>query len=343
MIEKRNSLTNVPVYINFFNRPDTLKKVFEAVQKARPCFLYLSCDGAREGNSADLEKISQCQRIVSNIDWECEVIRDYSDKNLGCGMRMFSGISSAFKYVDRLIILEDDCVPNQSFFTFCEEVLERYKDDQRINMISGMNHLGAYENTKYSYLFAKTGSCWGWATWTRAWDNVEYDMPFMVEPETLKLLSKAVTPKGYGDYLINLGKSRYHDYLAGNKLSAWTFQHGMSIHLNSQLIIVPRENLITNVGLAADSTHAVNSIKKLPKATQGLFNMETYDINLPLKHPRYIIENVDYAEKVGKIMGGHRFFRKIEGYARQIIFAEKGDFSKLWRKLLIKLHIMKSK
>lgn len=327
-----------PVMMLFFNRPNSLKKVFEAVKEARPEKLFLVQDGARIGKG-DEGLIEQCRKVVSDIDWDCEVYRNYSEENMGCGMRMYSGISWCFESVDRLIILEDDCVPNQSFFQFCDEILEKYKNDERINMISGMNHMGVYENTQYSYMFAKTGSCWGWATWRRAWKNVEYAMPFMEDEEALRLISGAVTPKGYGDYLVKLGKERYKEYKSGNKLSAWTYQHGMSIHLNSQLIIVPTKNLITNVGLTENSTHAVSSLKKLPHATQKLFMMKTYSLEFPLKHPKYMIENVEYAKQVGKILGGNKYGRMIEGYIRRIVFAEKGDYAMLSRKLCKKLRI----
>lgn len=325
---------NVPVYLNFFNRPETFKLVFDAVKKARPSKLFLSCDGARTGNKDDEKNMAACQKIAEDIDWECEVYKNYSEDNLGCGMRMYSGISWAFEYVDRLIVLEDDCVPSQDFFPFCEELLEKYKGDQRINMICGMNNIGKWEKNNTSYFFAKTGSCWGWATWKRAWENVEYDMPYIKDKNTRRLLRKSVVPKGYGDYLLQLGDSRYREYTEKGKLTAWTFQHGMSIWLNSQLIIVPARNMITNIGLSVESTHATNNIKKLPKATQKLFNMQTYKTEFPLKHPKYIIDDAEFAEEVGKVMGSgmHKYLHRIEGICRGIVFYEKGDLKKFINK-----------
>lgn len=322
---------NVPVYLNFFNRPDTFQYVFEAVREAKPSVLFLSCDGARENRSDDIDNIKKCQKIAENIDWECKVYKNYSDKNLGCGMRMYSGISWAFKYVDRLIILEDDCVPSQDCFHFFYEILEKYKDDMRINMVSGMNNLGVWGKNKTSYFFAKTGSCWGWATWKRAWINVEYDMPYMQDENTRRLLKNAVTPKGYGDYLLHLGDNRYKEYTRKGKLSAWTFQHGMSIWLNSQLIIVPEKNMITNIGLTGETTHATNNIKKLPRATQRLFNMKTYGMDFPLIHPKYVIADEEYAKEMGKVMGSgiYKYLHRLEGIVRRTIYYEKGDLKKI--------------
>lgn len=322
---------NVPVYLNFFNRPDTFQYVFESVRKAKPSMLFLSCDGAREGHSDDVGNIKKCQEIAENIDWECSVYKNYSDRNLGCGMRMYSGISWAFEYVDRLIILEDDCVPTQECFAFFSEMLDRYSNDSRINMVCGMNNLEKWEKNNTSYFFSKTGSCWGWATWKRAWSTVEYDMPYMKDKNVRRLLRKSVVPKGYGDYLLKLGDSRYKEYRTKGQLTAWTFQHGMSIWLNSQLIIVPARNMITNIGLMEESTHAIDNIKKLPKATQKLFNMKTYEMTFPLKHPFYIIDDAEYAEQVGKVMGSglYKYLRRVEGICRRLIFYEKGDFSKM--------------
>ena len=169
---------DVPVYMNFFSRPDTFQYVFEAVREAKPSMVFLSCDGARENRKDDEENIKKCKEIAEQIDWECTVYKNYSKQNLGCGMRMYSGISWAFEHVDRLIILEDDCVPHPDFFKMCEELLEMYKDDNRIHMINAMNHLGVYEDTPNSYFFGP-GCCWGWATWKRAWNNMDFALSFM--------------------------------------------------------------------------------------------------------------------------------------------------------------------
>ena len=125
-------VSNVPVLMVFFNRSEPLKQVFEAVRKAKPTKLFLAQDGAREGNKKDIQNVQECREVVRNIDWDCEVYTNFSEVNLGCGGRMSSAISWAFEYVDRLMILEDDCVPCQDFFPFCEELLERYKDDVRV-------------------------------------------------------------------------------------------------------------------------------------------------------------------------------------------------------------------
>lgn len=323
---------DVPVYLNFFNRPDTFGQVFEAVRRAKPSKLFLSCDGPRDGRPEDVLNIKQCQEIASKIDWECEVHKNYSPDNLRCGKRMYTGISWAFEHVDRLIILEDDCVPSNDFFIFCAELLEKYKNDNRIHMINAMNHLGKYEATQNSYFFGP-GCCWGWATWKRAWNNMDFYMGFLDDNYSMKCVERKYP--FYRDAL-KIGRERLGILQSGGKLSAWTYQSGMASALQSQMAIVPSVNLITNIGLTADSEHAVNNMRKLAKSQQAYFNAPTYKMDFPLKHPKYVVEDWLYYDLVQKK------FKvtvpvKIEGYCRRIIFAEKGDMALIWKKIINKI------
>lgn len=330
-------LVDVPVAIIFFNRPEPLKHVFEAVRKARPSKLFLIQDGCRANNAKDAEAIEKCKEVIQNIDWECEVYRNYSDVNLGCGMRMYSGITWAFETVDRLIILEDDCVPSDEFFRYCDELLEKYKDDFRIKSVTGMNNIGVHEQTPYSYFFSTVGSCCGWATWKRSWEQVEYDMPFMEDEDALRLISKSIRPKGYIRRMQISGKKTYGAYKKGGKLSAWTFQYAMSRYLNYQLFIVPKYNMITNIGIGDDATHGASSVKMLPRGLRELFFMKSYPIEFPLKHPKYVIDDTDFAQKLWKRMGYgffRRKYRKVESIVYRILY---GDFKNLFKALKKKI------
>ena len=332
-----NSLIDVPVAIIFFNRSDTLAKVFEQVKIAKPSLLFLVQDGARDGNSKDVESIQKCREVVNDIDWECEVVQDYSEVNLGCGARVSSGITNAFKKVDRLIILEDDCVPSQSMFRFCKEILEKYKDDERINMISGMNHLETYDLNGDSYFFCKTGSIWGWATWKRVWGNYDYNMTFLNDQFTNTKFKNLNLPKHYLKDYIQTGNSRKKVLTNGGRLTAWTYQFGMLRHLFSQLVIVPEKNLISNIGINNESTHGVDSLLKLPKGLRMVFNINRYELHFPLRHPKYIIEDTLYDKKVHRIMGGPpiiKFYRRLEGITRNILSRDKVYFQKLYNKLV---------
>lgn len=319
---------DVPVYMIFFNRPDVLKQVFAAVRHAKPSKLFLACDGSRKGKSNDIENVKKCQEIVGNVDWECEVHRNYSNENLGCGMRMYTGINWAFDYVDRLIVLEDDCVPSLDFFLFCRELLERYKNDNRIYMINGMNHLGKYEETPYSYFFGP-GCCWGWATWKRAWEKVDFEMNFMEDEYSMKCVERRYP---YYKNAIEMGKSRRDVLRSGRKLSTWTFQSGMAAALESQMAIVPNVNLITNIGLSEKSGHAVNNLKKIAKSQQAYFYAPAIKMDFPLKHPKYVIEDMGYYEMVQKKFK-KTVFSTLEGYIRRVIFADKGDIIKMLKKI----------
>ncbi|MFR6298125.1 MAG: hypothetical protein ACLUML_02715 [Acutalibacteraceae bacterium] len=159
---------DLAVLIVFFSRPETLKKVFEQVKKAKPAKLFLACDGARDGNKNDIENIEKCKAIVEDIDWDCKVYKDYAETNMGCGMRPQTAIKNAFDHTEQLIVLEDDCVPHRDFFPYMAEMLERYKDDTRIGLISGFNHFLDWNCGNYSYFFTKVGPMAGaWATWKR--------------------------------------------------------------------------------------------------------------------------------------------------------------------------------
>lgn len=313
---------DVPVALIFFNRPEPLKQVFDAIREAKPTKLFLIQDGARESRPNDDINIEKCKDIVADIDWECEVHRNYSEVNLGCGMRIYSGISWCFEHVDRLCIIEDDCKPTLDYFKFCSELLEMYKDDQRVDMISGMNNLETYDITPYSYIFAQTGSIWGWATWKRAWDTIDYDLNFMEDEDAIRLIRNLIQPRRLAKDLIKIGWKKYESLKSGNKLTSWSYQRGINAYLHHGLTIIPHKNLITNIGLTEDSVHAVNSIKKIPKALQKIFFMETFNLDFPLKHPKYIIQDVDFDRKINKMMNPNIFvksLRRIESYLRRII------------------------
>ena len=196
---------DIPVALIFFNRPKQFKRVFEAVRKARPSKLFLIQDGARENNENDAVNIQKCRDILNDIDWECEVHTDFALKNLGCGRRIYTGLTNCFKEVDRLIILEDDCVPAQSFFAFCKDMLERYLDQRQVGMITGMNHLNTFEKVDSDYFFAKVGSIAGWATWKRTWDLVDYNMEFLNDNETIRVLKNLEKYEEEFDYLSAAG------------------------------------------------------------------------------------------------------------------------------------------
>ena len=169
--------TDVAVLILFFNRPDHLSKVFAEVRKARPSKLFLYQDGPR--GERDMAGIEACRRVVENIDWECDVQRLYQERNYGCDPSEYISQKWAFSFVDKCIVLEDDDVPSQSFFTFCKEMLDRYENDERIWMIAGFNPEEQLKDYPYDYLFTSVFSIWGWASWRRVIDKWGPGDPFL--------------------------------------------------------------------------------------------------------------------------------------------------------------------
>jgi hypothetical protein len=167
----------VPVALVIFNRPQATEVCFKQIRRLRPKRLFIIGDGAREHRPGEAASVEQCREIVSAIDWDCTVTNLYSEKNMGCGQRISSGISEAMKQVDRLIILEDDCLAEPSFFTFCEALLTRYEFDERVMAITGNNFQLGRRWTTASYYFSKYPHCWGWATWKRAWEKFDMKIP----------------------------------------------------------------------------------------------------------------------------------------------------------------------
>lgn len=307
-------LIDVPVALIFFNRPDTFSKVFEAVAKARPSKLFLIQDGARENRKDDEENVAKCREIVK-VDWECEVYEDYSDHNLGCGARVYSGITNAFKKVDRLVIIEDDIVISEDMLPFCAELLERYKDDQRIYSISCLNHMWTYDSP-YSYVFStRGGGITGWATWKRIWDEMDYSIECADDKYLLSKFRLFKRPKIDGKWWANKVEITRKAIKEGRKLSAWSYAYLFTTAFcQNRLRIVSTKNLITNIGLQGANTNA-SSINTVPRGLRKIYFAPTYKLKWPLKHPKFVIDDYDYARQMDKVMGVGRirsFYRAVE-------------------------------
>ena len=307
--------SDLPVALIFFARPDLLRQTFSAIKQNKPKQLFLIQDGPRNDKPDDIIKIQKCRDIVEHIDWECEVYRNYSDVNLGCGKRVSTGVTWAFTYVDRLAIIEDDCVPSKGFFPFCSELLELYKDDLRIHMICGMNNLGIYEETPYDYFFSESGSIWGWATWKRVWDKVDFNLEVISDTYACKLLEAK-----YGKKLLADSVSMRKKINSNILISSWSLQKGISAYLYSGLNIVPKSNLITNIGLGAEGTNSVSSIKMIHRGLRRIYFMPTYTVTLPLKHPFYVISDVIYTRKINKVMGSSNLFLRRYRWLESILY-----------------------
>lgn len=287
---------DVAVLLLFFNRPDTFAQVFEQVRKARPSQLFLYQDGAR--GERDREGVEACRKIAENVDWECEVHRKYQEQNYGCDPSEYISQKWAFSVVDKCIVLEDDDVPSQSFFPFCKELLDRYANDTRISMISGFNPDEVTEGVPYDYLFTSAFAIWGWASWRRVIDQWDGTYSFLDDEYNVQQLERLIKVRKLRRNFLKICRD-YRE--TGKEYYESIFRAAML--LNNGLAIMPTHNLVNNIGLTADSTHYAANFHTLPRRLRRLFTMQRFELSFPLRHPRYVMENVDYKEHFYKANG----------------------------------------
>ena len=274
---KRSEQLQTPVLFIIFNRPETTAAVFEAIRRARPACLYIVADGPREHVPEDFEKCQLARQVTDKIDWPCSVERLYSEHNLGCGKRPASGISWVFEQVDEAIILEDDCLPDPTFFFYCRELLERYRNDERIMHIAGNNRGFSQASCSDSYYLSLLPYCWGWATWKRAWRRFDYELshwPATEREGTLrKLLPDRRTTKFWS--------ARFADLYDIKEKDIWDYQWTFACWIYGGLAAVPNVNLVRNIGFDNNATHTLT-------AEPSLVNLVARSIAFPLIHPHRI-------------------------------------------------------
>lgn len=317
-----------PILFIIFNRPDTTARVFEEIRKAKPKQLFVAADGAR--NEGEWGLCNKTRDIIKGIDWDCEVKTLFRDKNLGCKISCASAITWFFENVEQGIILEDDCLPNPSFFAFCEIMLDKYKDDNRVGMISGDNFvqeatLKTINPNRDKYYFVRPTYIWGWATWRRAWDK--YDIEMKSWPEIKK--------SGYlNDVFKNKNVSIFFEhilqYVYRGGATTWDTQWFFSCLVSNMLCIIPPRNLISNIGTSG--THS-NSSKESP-----LMNMKTEFVSIEnLKHPEDTTRNIDVENIILSSTLADRFSYRII-LVEILEFLWLDDLTRmLYRKLKLKL------
>ena len=240
------------IYI-LFNRPDFTRRSFAAVRAARPAQLYLIADGPRKNRPEDVQLCREARRVVGEmLDWECDVTYDYSDVNLGCGRRVSSGLTRAFEQLGEAIVVEDDIVPQPSFFEFCTEMLMRYRGDPRIHAISGFNPIGRFasRDTHVGTLF---WSPWGWASWARAWKDYSFDLRAWNSPAVQHEIRSHVRNDLYFQWLAH----SFNEVLTG-KVDTWDFQWLYTMMRQKRFAVASSGNLVENIGFRADATHTTS-------------------------------------------------------------------------------------
>lgn len=278
--------TKTPVAMIIFNRYDNAHAVLEQIKKAEPQELFIIADGPRANREGEKEKCEKARSICDEVDWKCNVHKIFSDVNLGCAKRVTSGLNEVFSKVERALIFEDDCIPAESFFEFADEMLERYKDEDKIMLVSGNNkcfdpskkdggitkfHQNK-NNQNESYFFSKQSQIWGWATWRRAWNKMDLAMKSWPELRKEKLVESIYKKPSHRYYW----KSAF-DYVYNGHTNSWAFPWNLSVWREGGFSIIPKVNLIRNAGFNADATHT---------SGKSIFeNLDYGNLEFPLVHP----------------------------------------------------------
>lgn len=332
--EKAGAL-NVSVLILFFNRAESLKQVFEAVREARPARLFLYQDGPR--GEQDLPGIYACREVVKKVDWPCEVHRNFQTRNFGCDPSGFLAQRWAFSLSEKCIVLEDDVVPSKGFFLFCQEMLDKYEHDERIGMIAGFN---TDEQTtdvgEDSYFFTTNFSIWGWASWARVVNHWDESYQWLENPHARAKIKALTRERRLRADFLPMAKAHKG---AGKPFFETIFQAFLLLH--GQMSILPRVNMINNIGVTDRSTHFCGSIRTLPRAYRKIFTMKRYDLALPLHHPTEIIDHVAYRKRTYRVMGWRCPWRKAARSVEEFLLNLRyGQFSRIGSALKNRLHIL---
>jgi hypothetical protein len=267
--------THTPVAFIIFNRPDTTEKVFQAIRQAQPKKLLVIADGPRADRPGEAEKCAATRAIIDRVDWECEVLTNYSDVNLGCKLRVSSGIDWVFSEVEEAIILEDDCLPHHSFFEYCQELLERYRYDERVSAIGGNNFQDGQQRGTSSYYFSNYNHIWGWASWRRAWKNYDHNLTNWPAFRDGKYLEAILDSSLEIEYWQNI----FQEFHSTGEPNTWDYAWTFTCWINRGLTVLPNVNLVSNIGFRSDATHTCGNSR--------FANMIAQDIG-KLQHPVFI-------------------------------------------------------
>lgn len=270
------SQLETPVAFVVFNRPEPTRRVFEQIRAARPPKLLIIADGPRADRPGEAERCAQTRAVAQQVDWPCEVETEFSQVNLGCRRRVASGIDWVFSRVPEAIILEDDCLPHPSFFRYCAELLGRYREDPRVGMVAGTRLHPRGAPGEASYFFSRYTSIWGWATWRRAW--ARYDHSAAQWPE----LHRSGAFHGLTLPCERVYWETAFEGVHRGRIDTWDYQWNLTCLCESMVTVVPRTNLISNIGFGPEATHTKTVDRRYA-------NQPTAAMPFPLVHPRLVL------------------------------------------------------
>jgi len=298
-----------PVLFLIFNRLDTVKSVIAAIRKAKPPRIYIASDGARPSRGVDEAANVQAVRsfVLNAIDWDCEVKTLFRSENLGCRMAVSGAIEWFFEHEAEGIILEDDCLPNASFFEFCDSMLSYYREDDRIMCISGTHYHGGGNQPEQSYFFSMYNHCWGWASWRRAWsayDRHVDDWPRLREGQWLRRIG--------GSQLFAKKWTSIFDRAFAGQIDSWAYRWTYACWVESGLTVSSSKNLILNIGFNSDATHTTSSHP--PSYLEGA-SLEL--LPMPIIHPSVVCQDYDADDWSRKNIFNITYFRIFLSFFRR--------------------------
>jgi hypothetical protein len=261
-----------------FNRPETTEQVFEAIRQARPPVLLVVADGPRPDRPGEESHCGATRAVIDRVDWPCEVLKNYSDVNLGCKRRISSGLDWVFSQVEETIILEDDSLPHPGFFRYCEELLDRFRSDERIGMISGDNFQYGRRRTPYSYYFSLYPHIWGWASWRRVWRRYNLEMSNWPEIRDGGWLHDIFQDPRTASFWKD-----HFDRSHRGKIDSWDYQLFLTLLVHGLLCVAPNTNLVSNIGFGPRSTHT--------RRDNFTANLPVFPMEFPLRHPPFVIRD----------------------------------------------------
>ena len=243
-------MPSIPVLFLVFNRPSLTRESLLAIRSARPTELFIAGDGPRMGSAKDVELCERTRRLFDEIVWDCNVKALFRVKNLGCQVAVSQAISWFFDHVDEGIILEDDCVADPSFFSFCENMLNRYRNESSVGTITGNNFQSGIRRNDRSYYFSKYNHCWGWATWKRAWQKYDHEMKLESGLTDEEVILNFACSKGEVQYWKKIFR-----LVRSGKINSWAYRWTHSMWKHKLLTVTPQANLVENIGFGSDATH----------------------------------------------------------------------------------------
>lgn len=327
MIQEKTKdwLIDVPVAINFFSRPYTFLSVFNVIKEVRPRKLFLIADGPRPNVESDKVNCKLCRDIAEDVDWTCDVYKIYNNANKGLFHTYFDAMTEVFNVVEYCIFMEDDALVHPSYFAYCKELLEKYKDDERISFVTGMNVMpnGVYDDCESDYFFAGEGAIYTYGIWRRTFERM--NLEFLNSRYTIDKamdLAKLLKP-GYQNRIKKLTKNpTYQGHIPHTEV-----YKNLLRFLYGQICIVPKRNMVRNIGMCKGATHGTDDVRKVPIVVRkAVYESTLYEMPSLMKHPKYVIEDIYYDNRCQYVFPFNRPFlrvlRIIEAVIRHLLYGD---------------------